>query len=82
MLDTGDGLQPEYISNLIESLSFNKITIKEIILSHWHHDHVGGTTQILKNVEVNQLKITYIVRANGNKILTIFQDFLLLKILN
>ena len=52
LLDTGDGLQPEYISNLLESLSFNKITIKEIILSHWHHDHVGGTLEILKNAEV------------------------------
>lgn len=53
LLDTGDGLQPEYISNLLESLSFNKITIKEIILSHWHHDHVGGTSEILKNAEKN-----------------------------
>jgi len=53
LLDTGDGLQPEYISNLLESLSFNKITIKEIIISHWHHDHVGGTLEILKNAEKN-----------------------------
>ena len=52
LLDTGDGDQPEYFLNLKKSLNFDKISIKDIILSHWHPDHVGGTKEILKSAEV------------------------------
>ena len=52
LLDTGDGEQPEYFLNLKKSLNFDKISIKDIILSHWHPDHVGGTKEVLKSAEV------------------------------
>ena len=57
LLDTGDGQQPEYFLNLKKSLNFDKISIHDIILSHWHPDHVGGTKEVLKSAEVTRLKI-------------------------
>jgi len=51
LLDTGDGSQPEYFLNLKKSLNFDKITIQDVILSHWHPDHVGGTKEVLKSAE-------------------------------
>lgn len=52
LLDTADGQVPEYFLNLKKSLNFDKISIKDIILSHWHPDHVGGTKEVLKSAEV------------------------------
>ena len=54
LLDTGDGQQPEYFLNLKKSLNFDKISIHDIILSHWHPDHVGGTKEVLKSAEVTR----------------------------
>jgi ribonuclease/clavin/mitogillin len=63
-LDTGDGSQPEYFLNLKKSLNFDRITLKSIILSHWHHDHVGGVQEALTIAEVRvaQLKKIKVLR--------------------
>ena len=53
LLDTGDGQQPEYFLNLKKSLDDNCITIRDVILSHWHYDHVGGIAEVLKSTEVS-----------------------------
>ena len=53
LFDTGDGQQPEYFLNLKKSLNFDRISIKGIILSHWHHDHVGGVGEVLNAAEVS-----------------------------
>ena len=37
-------------------MNFDKISIHDIILSHWHPDHVGGTKEVLKSAEVTRLK--------------------------
>ncbi len=57
LLDTGDGKQPEYFLNLKKSLNFDKITLRDIIISHWHHDHVGGVSEVLKSAEVRQCQL-------------------------
>jgi len=51
LFDTGDGQQPEYFLNLKKSINFDKLSIQDIILSHWHPDHVGGTTEALRSAE-------------------------------
>lgn len=47
MIDTGDANVPEYITNLKDVLRSENATIDTIILTHWHHDHVGGVNDIL-----------------------------------
>jgi len=42
LIDTGDGQQAEFFLNLKKSINFDKFAITDIILTHWHHDHIGG----------------------------------------
>ena len=47
-MDTGDPDVPEYIKHLSKVLKDEKASISTIILTHWHHDHVGGVKDVLK----------------------------------
>lgn len=46
MLDTSDANKPEYISALAALLQQEGVRIEKVLLSHWHHDHVGGAPSI------------------------------------
>ena len=59
LIDTGDGQQPEYLENLSQTLRENSIELSSIILTHWHHDHVGGVPAILDKIKV-QSYVSYI----------------------
>ncbi|KAL5274195.1 LACTB2 family protein [Megaselia abdita] len=48
LVDTGDENIPEYISSLRLVLNEEKARIRDILLTHWHHDHVGGVKDVLK----------------------------------
>lgn len=48
LCDTGESNRPEYIKHLKTVLSDEKATISDIILTHWHHDHIGGVRDVLK----------------------------------
>jgi len=48
LLDTGDGLVPEYFDLISSVLKENQITLDHIVLTHWHPDHVGGVESIQK----------------------------------
>ncbi|XP_065075622.1 beta-lactamase-like protein 2 homolog [Ochlerotatus camptorhynchus] len=51
LLDTGDENVPEYIGHLKQVISDEKILINDIIISHWHHDHIGGVDEVLDVIE-------------------------------
>ncbi|KAK3690026.1 beta-lactamase-like protein [Podospora appendiculata] len=46
LIDTGEG-QPSWLSALQRTLASESATVTTAILTHWHHDHVGGVSQLL-----------------------------------
>ncbi|KAK4173439.1 putative metallo-beta-lactamase domain protein [Triangularia setosa] len=46
LIDTGEG-KPSWITTLKSTLSSSSSTISECIITHWHHDHVGGIPDLL-----------------------------------
>lgn len=57
LIDTGDPDVPDYINNLKDVLRSERATIDTIILTHWHHDHVGGVKDILDIFESKYAKL-------------------------
>lgn len=47
LIDTGDSDVPQYINHLRSVLNYEGIDLAHIFISHWHHDHIGGLTDIL-----------------------------------
>uniref|UniRef100_A0A182IQM7 Beta-lactamase-like protein 2 homolog n=1 Tax=Anopheles atroparvus TaxID=41427 RepID=A0A182IQM7_ANOAO len=51
LLDTGDASVKEYITHLQKVIIDERILINDIIVSHWHHDHVGGVDDVLDIIQ-------------------------------
>ena len=50
LIDTGSPNIPEYITNLQQALQNHSAAIKEIVITHWHEDHVGGVPNVCKEL--------------------------------
>lgn len=46
LLDTGDKNVSEYQKNLSEVVKAEQINIEHIVVTHWHHDHIGGVENL------------------------------------
>lgn len=51
LLDAGDPNVNDYIGHLKRVIMDERILINDIIVSHWHHDHVGGVDDVLEAIE-------------------------------
>lgn len=49
LLDTGDANHSAYIGHLRQVLADEGARISTILLTHWHHDHIGGTADVLRS---------------------------------
>ncbi|XP_055387391.1 beta-lactamase-like protein 2 homolog [Condylostylus longicornis] len=49
LIDAGDANVPKYVQLLKRVLKEEDAKIKDIILTHWHHDHIGGVKDILRD---------------------------------
>ncbi|KAL3280722.1 hypothetical protein HHI36_003958 [Cryptolaemus montrouzieri] len=47
LVDTGDADVPQYINHLKSVLKHENIDLAHIIITHWHHDHIGGLADVL-----------------------------------
>ncbi|KAL8830831.1 MAG: hypothetical protein Q9170_005558 [Blastenia crenularia] len=47
LIDTGEGL-PAWSKLLSSTLSTERLTISDALLTHWHPDHVGGVSDLLR----------------------------------
>lgn len=45
LVDTGEG-RPAWIESLRQTLDEERAVVETIILTHWHHDHVGGVDDV------------------------------------
>ena len=47
LIDTGEG-RPQWLAALKAALAREQCSISAAIITHWHHDHVGGIAQLLE----------------------------------
>lgn len=47
LLDTGEKANADYISSLTSVLQEHNTSIDRIVISHWHHDHIGGVGDVV-----------------------------------
>ncbi|KAI1100439.1 Metallo-hydrolase/oxidoreductase [Jackrogersella minutella] len=48
LIDTGEG-KPSWIAAVKRTLEEEKATIQSALITHWHHDHTGGISQLLEH---------------------------------
>ncbi|XP_063838975.1 beta-lactamase-like protein 2 homolog [Ostrinia nubilalis] len=50
LVDTGDKDVAEYQKNLANVVQSEQVDIEHIVVTHWHHDHIGGVENIYGSI--------------------------------
>lgn len=50
LLDTGDKDVKEYQQSLAQVIQSEQVNIEHIVVTHWHHDHIGGVENIYGSI--------------------------------
>ncbi|CAG9567482.1 unnamed protein product [Danaus chrysippus] len=50
LLDTGDKNVGEYQKHLSDVVNSEQLNIEHIVLTHWHHDHIGGVENLYGSI--------------------------------
>jgi len=48
LIDAGEKNVPEYSQNLRQVLKTENCSLKDLVVTHWHHDHIGGVSDVMK----------------------------------
>lgn len=48
LIDAGEKNVPEYSQNLASVMESENCSLKDLVVTHWHHDHIGGVPEVLK----------------------------------
>ncbi|XP_053951359.1 beta-lactamase-like protein 2 homolog [Anastrepha ludens] len=65
LIDTGDVDIPDYIEHLHEVLKQEQAKLSTIILTHWHHDHVGGVKDVVKTCAADDCRVFKFPRTDA-----------------
>lgn len=61
LLDAGDQDVKEYQNHLSQVLNQEQVNIEHIIISHWHHDHIGGVENLYGSIASKKLGVPSLV---------------------
>ena len=50
LIDTGEADREDYSTLLLDTLQSLTARVTQIVITHWHHDHLGGLPNVLKTV--------------------------------
>jgi len=48
LIDAGEKNVPEYSQILASVMESENCSLKDLVVTHWHHDHIGGVPEVLK----------------------------------
>nr|ACO14899.1 Beta-lactamase-like protein 2 homolog [Caligus clemensi] len=57
LVDTGDGNSPEYIKNLSYVSQQEGFSLSDIIITHWHDNHIGGIDSVLNIFDSKDIRV-------------------------
>jgi len=59
-LDAGEPDDLHYLKRLDEVLKEENIDLEHIVVTHWHHDHIGGVHNVVNRMNNGECIVTFI----------------------
>jgi len=59
-LDAGEPDDLHYIKRLDDVLKEENIDLEHIVVTHWHHDHIGGVHNVVNRMNNGEFVVTFI----------------------
>jgi glyoxylase-like metal-dependent hydrolase (beta-lactamase superfamily II) len=61
LLDAGEQNDTHYMKRLEEVLKEENIDLEHIIVTHWHHDHIGGVHDVVNRLNNGEFLVELLV---------------------